>query len=104
MKLNYEPKPIYNVSKSQELFQRALKSVPAGVYGHIGPSEGCSIPVSSYPLFMDRAQGSYFWDVDGNRFIDYMCAYGPNVLGYNDPDVDAAVLAQLKKGNCVTLS
>ena len=44
----------------------------------------------------------YFWDVDGNKFIDYMCAYGPNVLGYNDPDVDAAALEQAKKCNCTT--
>jgi len=60
------------------------------------------MPVTSFPLMGDRAQGSYFWDVDGNRFIDYMCAYGPNVLGYNDPDVDAAAMEQLKKGNCMT--
>lgn len=62
------------------------------------------IPVSSYPLFMSKAKGSYFWDIDGNRFIDYMCAYGPNFLGYNDPDVDAAAIEQLKKGNCATLT
>ncbi len=35
--------------------------------------------------------------MDGNRYIDFMCAYGPNVLGYNDPEVDAAALEQLKK-------
>ncbi len=85
---------------SSEWFERATKVIPAGIYGHLGPAEGCFMPVSSYPLFMDRADGAYFWDVDGNRFIDYMCAYGPNILGYNDPDVDAAALAQLKKGNC----
>ena len=104
MQLSYEPKKIYDVTKSQEAFKRALKVVPAGIYGHLGPSEGCMIPVSSYPLFMSKAKGAYFWDVDGNKFIDYMCAYGPNFLGYNDPDVDAAALEQLKKGNCVTLA
>jgi glutamate-1-semialdehyde 2,1-aminomutase len=88
--------------KSTELFKRALKVVPAGIYGHLGPAEGCAIPITAFPMFSDRAEGAYFWDVDGNRFIDYMCAYGPNILGYNDPDVDAAALAQLKKGNCVT--
>ncbi|MEG2274044.1 MAG: aminotransferase class III-fold pyridoxal phosphate-dependent enzyme, partial [Clostridia bacterium] len=61
------------------------------------------IPVESYPLFMSKAQGSYIWDIDGNRFVDYMCAYGPNYLGYNDPDVDAAAAAQRKKGDCCTL-
>ena len=60
------------------------------------------MPIDAYPLFSSRASGPYFWDVDGNRFIDYMCAYGPNVLGYNDPDVDAAVAEQLKDGNCVS--
>ena len=104
MQLSYEPKKIYDVTKSQEAFKRALKVVPAGIYGHLGPSEGCMIPVSSYPLFMSKAKGAYFWDLDGNRFIDYMCAYGPNFLGYNDPDVDAAALEQMKKGNCVTLA
>lgn len=93
---------INNYTKSREWFDRATKVVPSGVYGHLGPAEGNFMPVTSFPLMGDRAQGSYFWDVDGNRFIDYMCAYGPNVLGYNDPDVDAAAIEQLKKGNCMT--
>ncbi len=92
----------YDHSKSRELFARATKVIPGGVYGHLGPAEGCFMPVKAYPLFSSRAQGSYFWDVDGNRFIDYMCAYGPNILGYGDPDVDKAALAQLADGNCVT--
>ena len=71
---------------------------------HLGPAEGCFIPVEAYPMFGERARGSYFWDVDGNRFIDYMCAYGPNVLGYCDPDVDAAARAQMELGNCMTLA
>lgn len=85
---------------SADWFQRATKVIPAGIYGHLGPGEGCFMPVSSYPLFVDHADGAYVWDVDGNRLIDYMCAYGPNILGYNDPDVDAAAMAQMKKGNC----
>ena len=93
---------INDYTKSREMFERAEKVIPSGVYGHVGPAEGCFIPVSAFPLFGDRAQGSYFWDVDGNKFIDYMCAYGPNVLGYNDPDVDAAALEQAKKCNCTT--
>jgi len=93
---------ILDHSKSRELFARAVKVIPGGVYGHLGPAEGCFMPVSAYPLFSSKAQGAYFWDVDGNRYVDYMCAYGPNILGYGDPDVDAAALAQLKDGNCVT--
>ena len=94
--------PINQYNESTRLFQRAVKSIPSGLYGHQGPAEGCYIPVSAFPLFSQEAKGSYFWDVDGNRFIDYMCGYGPNVLGYGDPDVDAAALEQLKKENCVT--
>ncbi|WP_105615191.1 aminotransferase class III-fold pyridoxal phosphate-dependent enzyme [Vallitalea okinawensis] len=92
----------YKYPKSKELFQRALKVLPSGVYGHLGPAESCFIPVDAYPVFSSKAKGAYFWDVDGNRFIDYMCAYGPNVLGYNDEDVDQAAKEQLKLSNCVT--
>ncbi|MDD4839217.1 MAG: aminotransferase class III-fold pyridoxal phosphate-dependent enzyme [Clostridia bacterium] len=93
---------INDYTKNGELFQRALKVIPGGVYGHQGPSEGCAIPITAFPIFSDHAKGSYFWDVDGNRFIDYMCAYGPNIMGYNDDDVDAAAIEQIKLGNCVT--
>lgn len=92
----------YNYAKSNELYKRACKVIPSGLYGHQGPAEGCWIPPTSWPFFTDHAEKSYFWDVDGNKFIDYMCAYGPNVLGYNDPDVDAAAIEQAKKENCVT--
>ena len=94
--------PIYSHEKSRELFNRATKVIPSGVYGHLGPAEGNFIPVEDWPLFGEKAKGAYFWDVDGNRYIDYMCAYGPNILGYCDKDVDAAAIAQSKIGNCTT--
>lgn len=93
----------YEYPKSRELFDRATKVIPAGIYGHLGPSEGCFIPIENYPFYADHAQDSYIWDVDGNRFIDYMCAYGPNVLGYNHPKVNEAFIKQLEQGNCTTL-
>ncbi len=93
---------IYTYPKSRELFARAAKVIPSGIYGHQGPAEGCYVPIEAYPLFSDHASGSYFWDVDGHRFIDYMCAYGPNILGYNDPDVDEAARKQREKGDCTT--
>ena len=93
---------INKYKKSNELFKRACKVIPSGVYGHLGPAEGNFIPVSAWPFFSEKAQGAYFWDVDGNKFIDYMCAYGPNILGYNDPDVDAAAMEQAKLENCTT--
>ena len=94
--------PIYDHSKSREQYLRASKVIPSGVYGHLGPAEGCFIPVSAYPQFSEKAKGPYFWDIDGNRYIDYMCAYGPNILGYNDPDVDEAAAKQREKGDCIT--
>lgn len=90
----------YTYPKSAALFERATGVIPGGIYGHLGPAEGCYMPISSYPLFTAHAEGPYFWDIDGNRFIDYMCAYGPNILGYNDPDVDAAAEKQAKLANC----
>ncbi len=94
--------PVYDHTKSREWFDRALNVIPSGVYGHLGPSEGLFLPLENWPLISSRAEGTYFWDMDGNRYIDMMCAYGPNVLGYNDPDVDRAALEQLKAGNCTT--
>lgn len=95
--------PINKYTKSQEMFKRAFQVIPSGIYGHQGPSEGCYVPHDAFPLFSSRAKGSHFLDLDGNDYIDYMCGYGPNVLGYCDPDVDAAALEQLKKENCVTI-
>lgn len=92
----------YNYKKSKELFEKALNVIPTGIHGHLGPTSSCFIPVSAFPCFASSAKGAYIWDVDGNRFIDYMCAYGPNILGYNDEDVEAAVEKQMKIGNCTT--
>lgn len=94
--------PLYTTTKSDEWYERAAKVIPSGVYGHLGPAEGQFIPVNRWPRFSEKAQGSYFWDVDGNKYIDYMCAYGPNILGYCDEDVDNAAIEQIKKGNCTS--
>ena len=94
--------PEYNHEKSRAWFDRALNVIPSGVYGHLGPSEGLFLPLEKWPLISSRAEGTYFWDMDGNRYLDFMCAYGPNVLGYGDPDVDRAAMEQLKVGNCTT--
>lgn len=99
--INDKKQNIY--TKSRELFERGLKVIPKGLPGHLGPVESQFIPVEAFPFYSKRAKGSYFWDYDDNRFIDYMCAYGPNVLGYNDPVVDAAARAQMEDGNCMPL-
>ena len=92
----------YTYPKNDELLARASKTIPCGVYGHLGPAEGCFIPISAFPKFSSHAKGSYFYDVDGNKFLDYMCAYGPNILGYCDEDVNAAAIEQMAKGDCLT--
>jgi len=94
--------PEYSHEKSRAWFNRALNVIPSGVYGHLGPSEGLFLPLDKWPLISSKAKGTYFWDMDGNRYLDFMCAYGPNVLGYGDPDVDRAAMEQLKVGNCTT--
>ena len=94
--------PLYTNTNSDQWYDRATKVIPAGVYCHLGPAEGQFIPVNRWPRFSEKAKGTYFWDVDGNQYIDYMCAYGPNILGYGDEDVDAAAIEQIKKGNCTT--
>ena len=62
----------YTYENSRKLLQRAIKTIPTGVHGHLGPSQGCYIPQDAYPVFSEKAKGAYIWDVDGNRFIDYM--------------------------------
>ena len=94
--------PEYNHAKSHAWFQRALKVIPSGIYGHLGPAEGLFLPLEKWPLISAKAQGAYFWDMDGNKYLDLMCAYGPNILGYGDPDVDRAAMEQLMVGNCTT--
>ena len=94
--------PEYSHVKSHEWFDRARAVIPAGVYGHLGPSEGLFLPLNKWPLIASKAKGTYFWDMDGNRYLDFMCAYGPNVLGYSDPDVDKAAIEQLSIANCTT--
>ncbi len=93
----------YTYTKSFDAFTRAAQVIPAGIPGHLGPSEGCFIPNGAFPRFSSRAQGTRFWDLDDNEYIDYMCGYGPNVLGYGDPVVDAAAAAQARLEDVATL-
>ena len=85
------------LSQTFALFERAMRVVPGGIYGHQTPA--LLVP-GSYPYFFARGDGSRVWDVDGNEYIDYMCSYGPIVLGHRHPVVEEAVLAQMRQGNC----
>ncbi|WP_062517224.1 aminotransferase class III-fold pyridoxal phosphate-dependent enzyme [Demequina gelatinilytica] len=90
-------------AKSLEAFDRARRVIPAGIPGHQGPTEGCYIPRDAFPLFSSHAEGTRFWDLDGNEYLDYMCGYGPNVLGYGDPVVDEAARRQAALEDVVTI-
>lgn len=77
---------------------RALKVIPNGMYGH----ESVRLLPDSFPQFFCKAEGAYIWDADGNRYLDYMCAYGPNLLGYGDERVEAAARTQAALGDTLT--
>ncbi len=80
------------------LRERAKRVIPNGMYGH----ESTRLLPASYPQFFSRAEGAYIWDADGNRYLDYMCAYGPNLLGYGHAEVNAAAAAQMARGDTLT--
>ncbi len=86
----------YSFDKSVEMFTRATKVIPSGISGNKNPS--FAVP-GSFPYFAERGEGCRYWDVDGNEFIDYLCGYGPIVLGYNCKKVDEAAAEQLNRGS-----
>ncbi len=90
----------YRFDKSRALFEKASRLIPCGIYGHFSPAP--LVPPEHYPFYAEKAAGARFVDVDGNEFIDYMCAYGPMVLGYQNEAVDRAALAEYQKGNCIS--
>jgi len=77
------------------LRERALAVIPGGMYGHQAVG---GLP-ADYPQFMRGGQGARVWDVDGNEYVDLMCAYGPVVLGHQHRAVDAAARAQAALGD-----
>jgi glutamate-1-semialdehyde 2,1-aminomutase len=77
---------------------RASHVIPGGTYGHLKVAR---VP-PGYPQFFARAEGATLWDVDGNACIDFMCAYGPMVLGYGNAEVEAATDALRRLGDVLT--
>ena len=67
-------KEFYTNNKSQELFKKALKYIPTGIPGHLGPVQSQFIPADAFPFYAEKAKDSYFWSIDGNKYINYMCA------------------------------
>ena len=77
----------------KSLRKRAEKVIPGGMWGHMSIA---ALP-EGYPQFFAQARGSRLTDIDGNHYVDFMCGYGPIILGHKDPDVDAAFIKQLGK-------
>ena len=94
--------PKLNISKSLELYNEATTLIPGGVLGARKPGDFIN---GEYPIFLDRGKGAKLVDIDGNEFIDFLCGYGPIILGYREEEVDEAVYKQIKdKGFCFTLT
>ncbi len=79
-----------NTARSTELFEASSRYLAMGV------SSGMRRTVTSPPLFFERAEGPYYYDVDGNRLLDYTLAWGPLILGSNHPELNAAVTAAVQ--------
>jgi glutamate-1-semialdehyde 2,1-aminomutase len=88
--------------KSEEYLERALKTIPLG--SQTFSKSKTQLPVGVSPFFAARGEGAYLWDVDGNKYIDFVNSLASITLGYNDPDVTKAVAEQLKKGTIFSLS
>jgi len=82
------------MTKSEQLFSEAVNLMPGGVNSPVRAFRA----VGSHPRFIDRARGPYVWDVDGNRYIDYIGSWGPMILGHNHPAVYEAVVKAAEKG------
>lgn len=91
-----------NIKKSLELYEAAVELVPGGVLGARKPGDFIK---GEYPIFLETGKGCRLTDVDGNEFIDFLCGYGPIILGYREEEVDEAVYEQIhEKGFCFTLT
>jgi glutamate-1-semialdehyde 2,1-aminomutase len=78
-----------------DLRRRAAAVIPGGMYGHMTVGY---LP-AAYAQFYESSEGTRVWDVDGNEYVDFMCSFGPMILGYKHPSVEAAARAQAEKGD-----
>jgi glutamate-1-semialdehyde 2,1-aminomutase len=84
----------FQTTVSNSLFQRAQSHIPGGVNSPVRAFRG----VGGTPIFFKKGSGAYLFDADGNRYIDYVGAWGPLILGHTHPKVVAALHAQLDQG------
>lgn len=92
--------PKYTTKKSKELFDRAVGFVPGGVSSKSSSTHEGYYP---YPLYIDRAEGSRVYDVDGNEYIDYLVALGATILGNANPVIIDFVSEQMRNGSFYAL-
>ncbi|MDR0268586.1 glutamate-1-semialdehyde 2,1-aminomutase [Paenibacillus sp.] len=84
-----------NRSRSEQLYKEALQHIVGGVNS---PSRSFKAVGGGAPVFMKRAKGAYFWDEDGNRYLDYLAAYGPIITGHAHPHITAAITQAAENG------
>ena len=82
------------VDRSRALFEEAKKYIPGGVNSPVRAFKS----VGDVPRFIAKAKGSHIWDVDGNEYIDYVCSWGPMILGHAHPSVVEGIKEQAEKG------
>jgi glutamate-1-semialdehyde 2,1-aminomutase len=80
--------------RSAELFKKAIKYIPGGVNSPVRAGKAVGID----PLFISKAEGCYLWDEEGNKYIDYVCSWGPMILGHSHPEVVSAIEERLPRG------
>jgi len=84
-----------NHTKSEAIHAEALQHIVGGVNS---PSRSYKAVGGGSPVAMTRGKGAYFWDVDGNRYIDYLAAYGPIVTGHGHPHIAKAIAHAAENG------
>lgn len=82
-------------SNSQSLFEEACEVIPGGVNSPVRAFQA----VGDFPVFIERGEGAYLYDVDGNRYVDYICSWGPLLLGHQPQVVSDAIVQALQKGS-----
>ena len=82
------------MTTSAQLFEQACRHIPGGVNSPVRAFKGLERP----PVFIERAQGAYLFDVEGKRYIDYVGSWGPMITGHADPEVLSAVRERLDAG------
>jgi glutamate-1-semialdehyde 2,1-aminomutase len=83
-----------DIAHSAALFQRACRVLPGGVNSPVRAFKA----VGGTPRFIERADGQHVWDADGHRYLDYVCSWGPLILGHAPPTVVSAIQAQAARG------